>query len=419
MNTVIAAFLTMTALLLSPSATQAAWVIEPTLELTSGYDDNVRLREQNEQDAIVTTATAQAQMRSLTERSEIALVAGAGYVAYSNVGDGETPADDIDNEDVQYLRLRAHRDTDRTQWGLTGSARRDQVFRRITRILDPLDGSLADSTPGAIGVDDDRSFEDSLDTDDVDFSAVRDQARRIRFEVSPYLQVAFSERSNARVSLVRSQRFFDSDGERLGLRNTQTTGADVTFDRAMSPLASVNLTVGYALLESDGREDSDTYRATIGWRQRLSAATEVAIDVGANQVENDLVDETLLAYRISATRNMPLSRFLVQVERSAIASPFGGVVEADRVSARYRRSISDRVEFNLSIYGYRSERIGAGTEEEREYVDLSPELFWRMTPNWSVGGAYTFRWTDRQERAGTATSNGVSVSLRYQPPRRI
>lgn len=400
---VLAGFLG-SAVLLWSTAAGAAWLIDPAFELGTGYDDNVRLREQNEQDAIITTATAQAQVRNVTERSEVSAVIGAGYVMYSDV-------DDLDDEDLQFLRLTAHRDSDRTQLGITGSARRDLVLRRIGAILDPLDGS--DDAEGGFTTD------GSLDTGEVDAGAVRDQVRRMRFNVAPYLLIALNERTDVRFGLQRAQRFFDSDGERAGLRDTTTTGADVRLSRAMTQLTSVNLTTGYALLESDGGPDADTYRATVGWRHQVSPTTEMSVDVGANHVDNDLVSETSLTYRVGGTRTTPLSRLSLQAERSAIASPFGGVVEADRVSARYRQSLSERFEFNLSMYGYRSERIATGPQQDREYIDVSPELLWRMTPSWNLAAAYTFRWTDREEEPGTATSNAVSLSLRYQPPRRM
>lgn len=395
-------------ILLATASAQAAWLIEPALELSTAYDDNVRLNESNEQDGIVTTATAQLQLRNVTERSEVSALAGVGYVAYADI-------EDLDNQDLQFLRFLGRRNTERAEFGIRAMGRRDLVLRRLAPILDPLDGSVPDFGPGA----DAGIIDDSLDTGDVDIGAVDEQVRRTRFDLAPYVQMNLNERTDVRLGLLYAERNFERDGALAGLQDTTTSGADLTLTRAVSPLTSVDLTVGYSLMESDTAFDTDTYRATVGWRHQLSPATQVGVEVGANRTENDLSSDTNMRYRLFTTRTTPLNRFSARIERSAVASPFGGVVQADRLNADYRQLLSERLELNFALYGFRSERIGEGTQTDREYVEVGPELLWSATPSWRLGAAYRFRWTEREETAGSARSNAVSVSIRYQPPRRL
>jgi opacity protein-like surface antigen len=387
---------------------QAAWLVEPSLEVRSSYDDNVRMNEENEQDGIVTTGTAQLQLRNVTERSEVSMLGGVGYIAYADV-------DDLDNQDLQFLRFTGRQSTERTEFGMRAVGRRDLVLRRLAPILDPLDESAPDRDAGPEA----RDIDGPLDAGDVDVGAVDEEIRRTRFELAPYVQMNLNERTDVRLGLRYAQRNFGSNAELVGLQDTTTSGADMRLRRAVSPLTSVDLTVGYTLLESDTAIDTDTYRATVGWQHQLSPATAIGADIGANRTENDLSSDTNMRYRIFTNRTTPLNRFSAQLERSAVASPFGGVVQADRLNADYRQLLSERLELNLSLYGFRSERIGEGTQTDREYVEIGPELFWRATQSWRLGAAYRFRWTDREETDGTARSNAVTVSIRYQPPRQL
>jgi opacity protein-like surface antigen len=395
-----------TALALCAHGAQAAWVVQPTFELSTGYDDNVRLSESEEQDAIVTQGTAQATVRNVTETSEVAAVGGIGYLVYSNM-EGENQLDD---QDLQYLRVTASRRTERAQFGVRTSGRRDLVLRRNDPLFDPIDAR--DLDPDSAQLD--------TDTGEVDVSSVREQVRRMRFDVAPYAQFDLTDRTSTRFGLSYAQRHFDSDGEALGLRDSTTSGADAQLIRAMSPRTSMNATIGYALLETDTAVDTDTYRATLGWEHQLSPTTQIGADVGANRTENDFASDTSLTYQVRFARATPVSRISLHAERSAIASPFGGAEQADRLGARYRRSLAERVELGMSLYGYRSQRIGIGGDTDRDYVDARPEIVWRLSRSWSLGAAYTYRWIDRKgEEDETAQSNAVSVSLRYQPPRQI
>jgi len=401
----IPALLLATLILVATATAQAAWVVAPTFDLSSGYDDNVRLREQNEVDGIITTATLQAQVSNVTERSEVSATAGVGYLAYADV-------DDLDNEDLQFLRLLATRRSERVEFGLRGDGRRDLVLRR----LDPLDEPL-DATPS-----EDPSLppsDDGIADGDIDAGAVPEQVRRTRFDLAPYMQADIDERTDIRLGLTYARRLYDDEEDLSGLQDTTTSSADARLRRLVSPRTSVSLNVGYSLLESDTAIDTDTYRVTVGWQHRLSPATEFGAEVGANRTENDIGSDTTMRFRINAAHTTPVNRFTGSVERSALASPFGGVVQADLISAEYRHLLTERLELNLSLYGYRSERLIEGDGNDRKYVAFGPELFWRASPSWRLGAAYRHRWVDRTEQDGTAQSNAFTVSLRYQPQRRI
>ena len=70
---------------LSSAEALAAWTADGQARLDSRYEDNVLLSPDTEDDAIVTTANAQGEVRRVTENSELSALAGVTYLDYSGV----------------------------------------------------------------------------------------------------------------------------------------------------------------------------------------------------------------------------------------------------------------------------------------------------------------------------------------------
>ncbi len=73
-------------------------------------------------DAIMTTANAQGEVRRVTENSELSALAGVTYLDYSSYSGQE----DLTNEDLEYGDLRGEWRGDRVTWQLSafGAPRR-------------------------------------------------------------------------------------------------------------------------------------------------------------------------------------------------------------------------------------------------------------------------------------------------------
>lgn len=403
---------------------QAAWLVEPTLEVSSGYDDNVRLQN-DEEDALVSSAAAQARFRNVTQVSEFAGVIGASYVNYSQTDD-----EALDDEDAQFFTLTARRDTERARFGFRANGRRSEILRQFAPIDDLLDGTAGLDGGEGEQPDIDQGLDDALGDDDIDLSATIEQVRRTDYRLEPYLEYQFGERTSGRVTYEFSERTFDNDGETVGLRDSTTNAVRVRVGRSVSPLLSWGVTAGAERLESEGvgepDREADNYTLSVGFDRQLTEQLRFGGDVGATRTEGRDVDgeETSLTYGIRLSRDMELSRLTLRAVRSTEPSSFGSVVTADRINLRYQRTISDRLEFGADLYAYRTERLrseGDGSDE-RDYVSVEPRLTWRLTDAWNLGARYRYRWTDRQfadDGGGTADSSYIALFLSYQPPRRL
>ncbi len=401
------------ALGLAAAPAHGAWLVEPSLELSTGYDDNVRLNDDPEEDAIVSTGTVQARLRNVTERSEVSGLLGLTYLTYSATDD-----EDLDDEDAEFVDLSARRDYQRGELGARLTGRRDLILRVIDPIPGLLPGAGDDADPGT-------PLDEALAEDDIDLNATREQVRRTWYRLSPYASYQLGQLTSARIEYSFAERLFDEDGEDQGLRDSRTHLVSAGLRRELSPRTAGSITLGAGRFESDGREETDNYTASLGFDHQISPQVTFGADVGAGRVDDDIGEETHLTYGVRLARQMLVSRLSIQAERSAAPSSFGNVVEADRLTVRYQRSLSDRAEFDMRIHGYRTEQVGDGADESsRKYLSVRPRLTLRMTNAWNTGIEYLYRWTDRDRAdafggSGTAQGNMVVVFIGYQPPRRL
>ncbi len=407
------------AVMITPSV-QGAWLVEPAIEITTGYDDNVQLTPANEEDAIISNVTAQARIRRVTEDSELVAIVGATYLSYQ-----ETDAVGLDDEDTQFFGLSASKGLKRGRFGLTGDFRRDENLRRVAAIPGLL--SAGGSTEGSGNQDPvAEDVDDPLSSSDISVNATREGVRRTRVYLRPYVNYQLGELTSAEFAYTLADRSFD-DGEQFELSDTRSHEVSFGLSRDYSPRVTLNVNFGVARFEADGVNgqpdgEADNYTATLGFDSRLTPQSSLSVNVGASRSEGQDSDleETELIYNVRFTRRMLVSRFSVGVDRSTQLSAFGGLVRADRMTLNYQRLLGDRTEFSISAYGYRTERIGdAGTpRDNRDYFDISPRLTWRFTEAWNVGVNYRYRWTDR-DQTGSADGNYVSLFLSFQPPRRL
>jgi hypothetical protein len=407
--------------LMISASVRAAWLVEPAIAVSTGYDDNVQLSADDKQDAIISDVTAQVRLRRVTESSEVAAIVGISYLSYV-----ETDATDLDDEDAQFVALNSSKTLKRGTFGLRGDLRRDRLLRRVAAIPDVLSAS------SPLGEEEDQGpamtedIDDPLSTSDIDVNATRQQVRRTRVYLRPYLNYQLGELTTAELAYAFSDRSF-SGGQQTNLSDTQTHEVTFGLRRDFSPRVAMNLNLGVARFEADGVNgqpdgEADNYTATLGVDSRLTPQTRLSVDVGASRSEdqNSDLEETEFIYDVRFTRFMRVSQVSIGANRSTLPSAFGGLVRADRVVLDYQQLLGERVEFSISAYGYRTERLGdAGTaRDNRDYFDISPRLTWRVREAWNVGISYRYRWTKR-DFSGSADGNFVSLFLSFQPLSRI
>jgi len=400
----------------------AVWLVDPVVEASTGYDDNVRLSNVDVEDAFMADVAGEVRLRRVTEQSEVSALLGASYLAYL-----ETDAD-LKNEDAQYLALDARRIMQTASFGVRGRYTRDLILRRLA----PIPGVLS-AAPGTAAPETEIEaipLVDPFDTLDVETNATIDQVRRQRWSIEPYLTWDFSERNRLNIAYSYYDRSFE-DGELAVLRDTTVSEILLGVERQITPRLAGGVVFGFGNYTAEGlgtQEDgeADNYTGKVGFSYLIDLRTRLNVDLGASHSENDVIKETEAIWDLRLTREMPASRILVGWSRDTEPSVFGGLIRADRIIASYQQSLSERWEISLDAYAYQTQAVGtAGTDrDKREYVDFAPRVTWRVNRSWNLGALYRYRWSERTfdesgQFAGSADGNIISLFVSYQPPRRI
>ncbi len=143
--------------------------------------------------------------------------------------------------------------------------------------------------------------------------------------------------------------------------------------------------------------------------------------MGAQQSDRD--GDTYNGYllRLRASRTTDVGVLRARFMHSLQPSGYGDLVESDTVGLTYQVALSSRLNLNIDGNGYRtreSSNQSTNANNDRDYVDVGPELTYALFESVRLGAYYRYRWVDRQSE-GSGTSNAVGITLTYQPLRRI
>ena len=115
-----------------------------------------------------------------------------------------------------------------------------------------------------------------------------------------------------------------------------------------------------------------------------------------------------------------VTRLLIDALRSTSPSSQGAIVNRDELRFGLERDFSPRVTGFLNLRGIRTNGVeDGGTTQvlERKYYTGRTGFEWHVTRAYSIEGAYEYRWQKYEGDLTSADSNGVTLSVVYQPRR--
>ncbi len=382
-----------------------AWVIEPNAEFRSAAEDNPSLQsEGNEDSGVITTTTVQASVRNITEVSQTAAVVGLSYQSYTGL-------ENIDDQDDQFLDLAYRRTTERGGFAMQVNARRDALYRSTRPINNPFAGDVETEVDEDLG--------DVVADDDVDARTVEVQLDRTVVRATPSVSFRLNPRTNATLSYQYYQVLYSDEDQAasIGAQETKSQAVSGALNRQLSERTSLLLNVGASKFDPEFNEESKTYTATVGISRQLTERTSLSLSAGANRVDVDNGNEdTGFSTDITLNRRLNNGTLRASIGRSIYPSSFGAVVESDRLTVLYRQRMSQRLAASLRVRAFSTTNDNDDFSlNNRDYVQLTPEITWAMTENWQVAGGYQYEYQDRDVNENDAENHAVFLSLRYQP----
>jgi hypothetical protein len=387
----------------------AAWDVRPTIKGQSGFNDNVRLFEE-EDDGIVSTATVQLGARWAEDQNRADLVVSGSFTDYQDV-------DDLDDSTMVSVRFNGDRRLRRGGFGIRLRASKDDDLRTYSTLdqgFDPQDGDPFLPNPDS-----------PINDIDINDSAIENIVERVRINVNPHAEFDLSERSRVRAYYRHVSMDVDETGESFGYIDHDRDDVGVNYFVGFTERTGVGVDYSVGEYSADGREASDSQELRIGLEHQFDARNALKFFVGAREVDNGETEEDGSLVRIEFDRRLPNGRLLFSAERSLYPGAFGNLLEGDVLDFYYRKELSERWQLNFQVQAISSQSDGAATErsDDRDYFQVRPELVWQMSRQWSLHMEYAYQWTERERDLvagfGSTSGNSVTLGISYQPRRRF
>lgn len=376
----------------APQAHAEAWQVDPSFNIRTGYDDNIRLRDGDDDSAIETRIGGNLELARLSEVSETRAYVRAAYIGYTSADD-----DSLDNTESYTVGFNSR----------YKPAELQGLELAIEYVGDTVGGS---------GVEPEDPASVNIDT-----GLVSTQVDRSTLRVQPRWQMELSELSSIGLNYSYEDVEFDTDPGASFLQDYDFHRLGGYYSYKWSETSAVKPQLEYAQYESETGEEVDSIQLRIGYEKRLTETSRFSASVGGHTTEitqgMDSADDSGVLYDLNYDKQTERTYSSLRLERLLAPSGEGELLETDQLSA----SISTRLRERVLVAVYASYFItqdafsDAFTLPERKYAIVMPSVSYEVLQHWQLGLQYRFRWSDDDARPSDVKSNGMFLTLSYQP----
>lgn len=130
-------------------------------------------------------------------------------------------------------------------------------------------------------------------------------------------------------------------------------------------------------------------------------------------------DSTNLILGAGLKAEYQITSFFADFTHGVRPNASGVLVTRDDLRLRVRREFTPTMGGFIGVLGARDEAANDDNDtfRDRRYYTGTAGVEWRLTPAWSLVGAYDYRHQKRDDE-GKASSNQVTLSVVWQPPQR-
>ncbi len=376
------------------AAEAAEWRFDPVFRIAGDYDDNPFLSIRTDVDENVSGYLAEAGVK-IAYRSETADFSIRPRIRTSAYGSDT----DIDSDD-QFLRFNFNRDTVSTNFRFRGRYSRE-------------------STRTAERADTDLTVEDPDEILDDDTGRVGIRGRRESLNLVPTFTYNISNVNAVSLNLNYTDTRFDEDAFAGLLTDYADLRVNASFRRAISERTDFIVTATARNYQTDrGNNEVDGIGLNVGIGRSLSETTRIRAVVGLEDTElaSGESDQNWVA-DVSFVRKLKTIRILAQYRRSIAASGSGDLATRDSINLNFSRDLNDRISAGIGVRAYATHalKVGPGILDDRNYIQLRPQITWHISPAFSLEGNYRFTFLDRESLGESSNSNQVTLWLSYHP----
>lgn len=364
----------------STCAAADQWYFLPSYDLKTFYEDNVRLSINDSQDSFGVEAVARLAAGRAREMSDIAFRAEIKPKWYSDISS-------FNRTDARFSLVS---------------------FQQFER--------------SRLGLDADLEFESTDTSEEQTTGIVQVNKLRTRGFVRPNWRYSITERLYLNLSGSYTGVSYEDVGD-IPLYNYTLSRGDGGVLYRFTERLDLFTNISYERYEANAiGNSSDTYGLSLGADYDISQTAKVRVSGGFWNSSADVSvrggiessDTTGMSGQIRLTKEFELGKLMFQAEHGLVPSGSGSLQENTALMLRVDYPVTPRWSLDLAARAYRNESSGRGNiSYERDFVRASPKLVYQLTPNLDLDIGYQYRFQDREEVPGSATSNAVFLSLRY------
>jgi hypothetical protein len=383
-----------------PALAASDWIFDPRVELGAVYDDNYRLTDEPGQEIDVMGASLDATlgMRAEGTRGKLALT--------PSIHSSYFPGDSSEDHTDYYLDALAQKHTQRLISSFAASFADESVVSSELAAADFPGIDLGQTASGDSGL-----------------VTVRNRRRLIT--ATPSLQYDWTERRHVNFALTYLDSTYDQNLlEQVGYKDYGAS-AGMRWDVSQRHVFSVTV-LGERFSPKTGTPDTDTSGLQLEWRTSPSQIRTYYFRLGARHSERNAtstqaeVSKTSLNGGIGAAWQLQTTRFVIDALRSTSPSSGGVVVNRDELRFRLTKLFQPRFSGYIALRGIQTHNLDENALDpvrDRKYATGSTGFEWRASRQISLHGSYEYRWQEFEDAPTDATSNGVLLSVIYEPRR--
>ncbi len=408
------------------SGAQAAeWKVEPSVSLRSQYNDNVRMRTDNNNPEGSTGFTLEPRVKFAGAEQQlwdVAIDARSKITRYQDIKDG-------DSENVFFV-FDGGRQTERSDWRLKTS------------------------------YEDNTNFDTDFDTQNPDAGLLGDQTQRKTATVTPSVSWSMSETSQISFSLSDTDVSYD-EVSRFYYRDYTNTSAQLVM--YWLPLQNHQLGFTSSYSEYESPETNYSYDQTVlqmdytytinptsdfgfsfGGRnlKSLNKDVTVACDLSGQQfpatqgecpkdflgtpivpvLQSFETENTGTVVSLSYSSKTERASHRYKSGRSVKPSSYGGAQEVRDASYQFSFKNTERFTSKLTLSGSKTETIGGtigSSIYDRTRYHFEPSLNYRLTKNWNLNILYRYINIDRVNTNEVSSSNAIYINFYLHWPKLV
>ena len=407
-------------LLFALPAGAAEWLIEPTISLRGGYNDNIRLDTLPENAVWEKAITPSVRFGVAKEDRGLFGKAYASVRRFSG-GSGINSSSLLDREDYHF-DTDAYYATERNRFsGLVNYTQDSTLDSELDQTGQAL-SSRATRERFTLGprwihtLNETTQLDTSYNFTTVSYADKEDFLRLVEYDYHQ-LSAALVRQLTPRIQGTLSTAYSSYQPE-TGF-DSDTTNIQVGISRSFSETLSTSWLAGYR------ETTSDTLIAT-GFCIGADSGARFPGCKGGSPVQTGTTkdDDTSSGsvFSASITKLLEKGELSANLSRQSNHSSDGELLDTTRLIVAGDYKFSEKLRSSLSIEYSNAETISRVSnilrKTDQDIFRVRPKIFWKWSQQWQLAAEYEYTEREDKDRfSGTATRNAFYLTLSYQQPK--